>query len=105
MTITIRPHPDKEVQAAIVRLADALCSWERETGRQSILILREVGGFCFRAASGKPEIPDDISDSMVLAQLPRIEMKPEELEEVRKAKENLIEIMKAHREVQARGQP
>jgi len=59
-------HPDREVRAAIIRLADALCSWERETSLESILIIREQGGFFFRAASGKPDIPDDISDCFLL---------------------------------------
>jgi hypothetical protein len=59
-------HKDKEVQAALVRLLDALCTWERETGRESILILREQGGFACRARSGKCDIPDDIPDSDVI---------------------------------------
>lgn len=58
-------HPDREVNAALVRLNDALCSWERSTNRQSILILREQGGFVHRSASGKPIPPsnDDLSDA------------------------------------------
>lgn len=57
-------HPDPEVRAALVRLNDALCSWERSTGRQSILILREQGGFVARSMSGKPvdSMSDDLSD-------------------------------------------
>lgn len=55
-------HPSERVRAALVRLNDELCSWERSTGRQSILILREQGGFTYRSASGKPNIPDDIED-------------------------------------------
>lgn len=54
-------HPDKEVQSAIIRLSDALCVWERETGRENILIIHEKG-FCFRAVNGKPNIPDYIKD-------------------------------------------
>jgi len=61
-----REHPDEEVQRAIVRLDDALCSWERATGRESILIIREQGGFVHRTASGKPDIPDDIPDEQLL---------------------------------------
>ena len=57
-------HPDKEVQAAITRLSDALCTWERNTGRESVMIIRE-NGFCFRAISGKPNVPDDISDEQI----------------------------------------
>lgn len=59
-------HPDDRVQQALVRLNDELCSWERSTGRQSILILREEGGFVHRSASGKPDIPDDIEDEQLL---------------------------------------
>lgn len=56
-------HPDPDVEHAIIRLCDALCMWERSTGRQSVLIIREQGGFVYRAASGKPIIPEDITDA------------------------------------------
>lgn len=59
-------HFDQEVQAAIVRLSDLLCEWERATGRESVLIVREQYGFVYRAASGKPGIPDDITDAQLL---------------------------------------
>lgn len=55
-------HPDKEVQSAIVKLNDALCMWERSTFRQSVLIIREMGGFEHRSVSGKPNVPSDVSD-------------------------------------------
>lgn len=56
-------HQSPEVQAAIVRLADALCTWERTTSIESVLIIRESNGFVFRALSGKPNIADDIPDA------------------------------------------
>lgn len=61
-------HSDREVQQAIIKLCDALCTWERCTGRDSILILREAGGFCFRADSGKPitRSNDDITDQQLM---------------------------------------
>ena len=59
-------HPDEEVNKALIRLCDALCSWERSTGRTSALVLRELGGFNFRAASGKPFLLDDISDDELI---------------------------------------
>lgn len=62
-------HPDRDVNQALIRLNDALCSWERATGRNSILVLREDGGFVHRTASGKPTIPDDIEDGFLLAQI------------------------------------
>jgi len=64
--MSIQKHPDEEVQAAIIRLSDALCTWERNTGRESVLILREQGGFLYRALSGKPNVPDDVSDDHLL---------------------------------------
>lgn len=63
-----KEHLDNEVRQAIVKLCDALCSWERETGRQSVLILREQGGFNFRATNGKP-VPsslDDVTDAQLI---------------------------------------
>ncbi len=57
-------HKDSEVQAAIIRLADALCTWERATGRENIVIIREEE-FCFRAINGKP-VPNDLSDDFIL---------------------------------------
>lgn len=59
-----REHPDHDVRAALVRLCDALCSWERNTGRQNLLVLIEQdyeqpnGRYEFIADSGKP-LPDD----------------------------------------------
>ncbi|MBN1325794.1 hypothetical protein JW977_02330 [Candidatus Falkowbacteria bacterium] len=32
-------HKDPDVEQALIRLNDALCSWERATGRESTLIL------------------------------------------------------------------
>jgi hypothetical protein len=60
-------HPNPEVQAALVRLSDALCEWERNTGRQSVLILREEGGVVYRAQSGKPVDSPFLSDADMLA--------------------------------------
>lgn len=56
-------HPNDNVRQALIRLSDAPCEWERMTGRQSILILREQGGFQYRAMSGKPDVPEDIPDA------------------------------------------
>lgn len=63
-------HPDQEVSHAIVRLCEALCSWERATGRRSILILREEGGCSFRADCGKPVDDHRITDAELLEQVP-----------------------------------
>lgn len=65
---SFQEHPDPEVQAAIIQLCDRLCSWERGTSRESVFVLREQGGFCFRADSGKPLDSglDDIQDQHLL---------------------------------------
>lgn len=58
-------HANNDVQQAIIRLADALCSWERSTGIESVLIVREKG-FVFRAVNGKPIIKTDIVDAQLV---------------------------------------
>ncbi|MBI2087043.1 MAG: hypothetical protein HYT69_02625 [Candidatus Zambryskibacteria bacterium] len=52
----MRWHPDPECDQAIVRLLDALCSWERSTGRESLLVLVPVehDEHVVVAHSGKP---------------------------------------------------
>ena len=47
-------HPDPEVHQAVIRLCDALCSWERATGRQNLMVVMEQGGYEFIADCGKP---------------------------------------------------
>jgi len=59
-------HPDPDIRQAIIRLSDALCSYERITGRESVMIIREQGGFVYRATSGKPGVPDDVTDEQLL---------------------------------------
>ena len=59
-------HRCGEVRKALVRLNDALCSWERATSVESVLIIREQGGFVHRSVSGKPlpdEVCEDITDA------------------------------------------
>ena len=56
-------HPNDDVRQALIKLSDALCTWERSTGRESVLILRESGGFVYRAMSGKSNVPNDIEDA------------------------------------------
>ena len=59
-------HLDGDVRQALVRLCDALCTWERSTGRESVLILREQGGFVFRAMNGKSVAPNDVVDAQLV---------------------------------------
>jgi len=53
-------HPDGDVTQALIRLNDALCTYERATGRQSVLIIREEGGWSHRSMSGKPDGPSKL---------------------------------------------
>ncbi len=61
-------HSDPDVQAAVIRLCDALCTRERSTGRESLLIIRETGGYQFRADCGKPldAALDDMTDAQLM---------------------------------------
>ncbi len=59
-------HDDGAVNQALIKLNDALCMWERSTGRQSVLIVREEGGWEHRSLSGKPGLPADVTDQMLL---------------------------------------
>ena len=63
-------HPDDEVDQAFIHLSDALVSWERATGQQSVLVFRESGGIAIRLISGKPGVPSDITDRQLLQSLP-----------------------------------
>lgn len=62
-------HPEPRIDQLLTQLCDELCTQERITGLQSVLILREQGGTVFRATSGKPvpESCDDISDDQLVA--------------------------------------
>ncbi len=65
-------HPDPDVQQAIANLSDALCSYERTTGIESVLIIRGEDGFSHRAYLASwwdSDIPDDISDHDVLSKI------------------------------------
>lgn len=72
-------HEDREVNEALKRLCSALTQWERMTGRQSVLILREnngempgesmsAEGYTIRAVNGVPLDPSngDLPDSHIL---------------------------------------
>lgn len=68
-------HPSQDVRYAIIRLNDALCTWERSTGRQSALIVRE-NDWCHRSMSGKPGVPDDVTDEQLLSAVKEPEQRP-----------------------------
>jgi len=49
-------HKDREVNSALIRLMDALCSWERNTSRRSTLIFipHNVDEDTVLVSDGKP---------------------------------------------------
>lgn len=49
-------HPDPDVDSAFRKLQNALCSWERDTGRESLLIFREARGSFARAGRQASEV-------------------------------------------------
>lgn len=59
-------HLDLDVRNAIIKLTDALCTWERNTGIKNVLIIKEERGFNYRAVNGKPNVPDDIPNNELL---------------------------------------
>jgi len=64
-------HPDPDVQHALTRLIDALCSWERSTGRESLLLLVPVESDeeeVVMVDSGKP-IPLDYLTNQTISEL------------------------------------
>lgn len=88
-------HLDPSVQQAIDRLCDELCTWERATGRMSVVIIREPSsGFCFRAQNGVllPESLDDLSDREVMA---AVGHKSESFKEITKLCKDKAELLKA----------
>ena len=67
-------HKDSECEQALIRLNDALCTWERHTGRESTLILvpEEPDEPIVMSQSGKP-LPENFS--MTPSQILAITMK------------------------------
>jgi len=59
-------HINEDVEQALIKLNDALCTWERSTGIESVLIVRDNCGFSHRSMSGKPGIPPYVSDEQLL---------------------------------------
>lgn len=58
-------HPDERVRAAAIHLLDALCSWERSTGRENVVIIKCTSGFDYRSFSGAPQ-PEHVTDAQML---------------------------------------
>lgn len=60
-------HESDEIEGAFIRLLDALCNWERSTGRDSLLVFVPVEGDerVIVAIGGKPhDISHDSQESI-----------------------------------------
>jgi len=73
-------HIDRECEAALVRLNDALCSFERATGREYTLILIPESSDepIHVSLSGKPyphTSPEDVQGALELAFVRRVRIK------------------------------
>ena len=64
-------HADPDVELALIRLNDALCQWERATGIEAALILRDSNGYGHRSLSGKPITITGYTDGELLALIDR----------------------------------
>lgn len=58
-------HPSEEVRAAMIRLLDALTTWERSTGRHHVVIVKDSIGCQYRTLDGG-NVSDHIGDHGLL---------------------------------------
>ena len=65
----MKKHPCAEVSIAIMRLNDALCTWERNTGYETVLIVHSgyewPNHYWHRSLNGKP-VSNDIPTETLL---------------------------------------
>ena len=68
-------HRDRECNSALIRLLDALCTWERNTGRKSTLILipHSVDEGIIQAQDGKPVPVSTVNSPYRMLQLALME--------------------------------
>lgn len=59
-------HPSPEVRKGLLALLDALCSWERSTGRENLLIVKDSIGCEYRSISGSGDLPKHTGDHAML---------------------------------------
>lgn len=65
MNNLLTDHPSDEVRAAAILLLDALCQWERNTGRHNVVIIKDSIGCEYRTLDGAPP-PDHTTDEELL---------------------------------------
>ena len=61
----MKPHPSDEVNRALIALNDAILRWERDTMRDTALIVKS-DNWHYRSLNGKP-CSDCISDDDILS--------------------------------------
>lgn len=61
------------MKSAAIRLLDALCMWERNTGRHHVLILKDSIGCEYRVLDNAP-IPSDVTDQQLLEAFHNLEI-------------------------------
>jgi hypothetical protein len=58
-------HPSEPVRIALLNLLDALCSFERSTGHENLVIVKDSTGCQYRSLSGAP-VPYHTGDHTLL---------------------------------------
>jgi len=61
----LHKHPCPEVRAAAIRLMDALSSWNRNTGREHMVIIKDSIGCEIRVLTCAP-LPEHVTDEQLL---------------------------------------
>lgn len=60
-------HPDESVRKALLELVDALCSWERSTGNEHLIIVKDTAreGYEYRVFTSSP-VPNHTGDHALI---------------------------------------
>lgn len=63
----LHEHPDENVRRALIGLVDALCSWERSTGNEHLIIVKDTAreGYEYRVFTSSP-VPTHTGDHALL---------------------------------------
>lgn len=67
-------HPCPEVRAATLRLLDALATWNRNTGRENLVIIKDTIGVQLRTLSSAP-LHSHVTDEAALEMFNLLEAK------------------------------
>jgi hypothetical protein len=63
----LHKHPDENVRKALIGLVDALCSWERSTGNEHLIIVKDTAraGYEYRVLASSP-VPEHMGDHSLI---------------------------------------